>query len=308
MQTRALVLAIFAIVLNGCGSGGGTAASGSSAGALPGKGKPPVALATKNFTEQYVLGELYAQALRAKGFTVVLKENVGSSEIVDRALGDGVIDAYPEYIGVIAQELARSNVRPKSADETYRRAKAYEAKRGFALLDRTPGFDADANVVKPALARKYHLRSTADLKRLGAFRYGAPPENRTRFQGAVGMRQVYGLDKLIYVPLTIERRYAALDSGKIDVAAAFTSEGQLTDKSRYVLLADPKGIFGFQNIAPVVSKKVLAQQGPAFTEVMNSVSAKLTNDALQGMNGAVDLQHQKPADVARRFLRANGQL
>ncbi len=75
-----------------------------------------------------------------------------------------------------------------------------------------------------------------------------------------------------------------------------------------MLLTDPKGIFGFQNIAPVVSKQVLAQQGPAFAEVMNAVSAKLTNEALQRMNGAVDLQNQKPADVARRFLRENGLL
>lgn len=306
MLTRALVLVIFVIALPGCGSGGDSGAA--SARQLPGKGKPPVTLATKNFTEQYVLGQLYAQALRAKGFTIVLKENVGSSEIVDRALGHGVIDVYPEYIGVIAQELAQSDTRPKTADDTYRRAKAYEEKRGFTVLGRTPGFDADANVVKPALAKKYDLKSTADLKRLGSFRYGAPPENKTRFQGAVGMRQVYGLDKLVYVPLTIERRYQALDSGKIDVAAGFTTEGQLTDKSRYVLLKDPKGIFGFQNIVPVVSKKVLRVQGPAFADVLNMVTAKLTNDALQGMNGAVDLQHQKPADVARSFLRDNGLL
>jgi osmoprotectant transport system substrate-binding protein len=255
-----------------------------------------------------VLGELYAQALRSKGFTIVLKENVGSSEIVDRALADGVIDVYPEYIGVIAQELAQSDVRPKSMVETYRRAKAYEEKRGFTILERTPGFDADANVVKPALARKYRLKSTADLKRLGTFRYGGPPENKTRFQGAVGMEQVYGLHKLVYVPLTIERRYPALDSGRIDVAAAFTTEGQLTNKSRYVLLKDPKGIFGFQNIVPVVSQKVLATQGPAFAATLNAVSAKLTNDALQTMNAAVDLAHQKPAAVARAFLRDNGLL
>jgi len=306
MLTRALVLAIFAIALSGCGSDGDSDAS--SARDLPGKGKPPVTLATKNFTEQYVLGELYAQALRAKGYTIVLKENVGSSEIVDRALGHGVIDIYPEYIGVIAQELAQSGVRPKTEDETYRRAKAYEERRGFTILDRTPGFDADANVVKPALAKKFKLKSTADLKRLGSFRYGAPPENKTRFQGAVGMRQVYGLDKLVYVPLTIERRYPALDSGRIDVAAGFSSEGQLKDKSRYVLLKDPKGIFGFQNITPVVSRKVLRAQGPEFAEILNTVSSKLTNDALQAMNGAVDIEHRKPADVARRFLQANGLL
>jgi osmoprotectant transport system substrate-binding protein len=303
---RALVLAALTLGLGGCGSGD-DGSSRAEAG-LPGKGKPPVRLATKNFTEQYVLGELYAQALRARGYTIVLKENVGSSEIVDRALATGVIDVYPEYIGVIAQELAQSDVRPKTVEDTYRRAKAYEERRGFTILARTPGFDADANVVKPALARRFHLRSTADLKRLGRFRYGGPPENKTRFQGAVGMRQVYGLDRLVYVPLAIERRYAALDNGRIDVAAAFTTEGQLTHKDRYVLLKDPKGIFGFQNIVPVVSKKVLATQGPAFAATLNAVSAKLTNTALQDMNAAVDLAHQKPAAVARTFLRDNGLL
>src|SRR3954471_22939093 len=138
MRTPAIALAAvaFAITLAGCGSGDDSSGKADQ----PGKGKPPVTLATKNFTEQYVLGQLYAQALRAKGFTIVLKENVGSSEIVDRALADGVIDVYPEYIGVIAQELARSSDRPKSEDETYRRARAYEAKRGFTILNRTPGF------------------------------------------------------------------------------------------------------------------------------------------------------------------------
>jgi osmoprotectant transport system substrate-binding protein len=300
-QMRAPALAVLAILIGGCGG----SSSGPSA-ALPGKGKPPVRLATKNFTEQYVLGELYAQALRAKGFTIVLKENVGSSEIVDRALGDGVIDVYPEYIGVIAQELARSKLRPKTRDETYRRAKAYEEKRGFALLNATPGFDADANAVQPSLARRFKLKSTADLKRLGRFTYGGPPENQTRFQGAVGMRQVYGLRKLVYVPLTIEQRYPALNRGRVDVIAVFTTEGQLTDRAKYALLTDPKGIFGFQNIVPVVSRKVLRAQGPAFAATLNAVSAKLTNNALRNMNAAVDLAHEKPAAVATRFLRQNG--
>src|SRR3954471_2742649 len=306
MRTPAIALAAvaFAITLAGCGSGDDSSGKADQ----PGKGKPAVTFATKNFTEQYVLGQLYAQALRAKGFTIVLKQNVGSSEIVDRALADGVIDVYPEYIGVIAQELARAKKRPRTRAETYARAKAYEEKRGFTILRATPGFDADANAVRPDLARKYKLKSTADLKRLGRFTYGGPPENRTRFQGAVGMRQVYGLDKLVYVPLTIGRRYPALDSGRIDVAAVFTTEGQLTQKDKYVLLADPKGIFGFQNIVPVVSRKVLRAQGPAFEGVLNAVSAKLTNDALQSMNAAVDLRKQKPAAVARAFLVRNGLL
>jgi osmoprotectant transport system substrate-binding protein len=304
MRVRAAALAVLLIALAGCGSGGG----GGTTATLPGKGRPSITLATKNFTEEYILGELYSQALRARGFTVVLKEDVGSSEIVDRALGEGVIDIYPEYIGVIAGELAHSKVRPKSKDETLRLARAYEEKRGFTILDPSPGSDADANAVKPALARKYNLKTTGDLKRLGRFKYGGPPENATRFQGALGMRRVYGLDKLVYVPLTIERRYPALDSGRIDVAAVFTTEGQLTNKRKYALLGDPKGIFGFQNIVPVVSRKVLRAQGPAFERTLNAVSAKLTNDALRKMNAAVDLRKQKPADVARRFLRQHGLL
>src|SRR4051812_20679169 len=199
MKTRGSALAAVALALvpglAGCGSGGDD--SGPEV-VLPGKGKPPVRLATKNFTEQYVLGELYTQALRAKGFTTVLKENVGSSEIVDRALADGVIDVYPEYIGVIAQELARAKKRPRTEKETYARARAYEEKRGFTILRPTPGFDADANAVRPDLARKYNLKSTADLKRLGKFTYGGPPENRTRFQGAVGMRRGFRPAKPLY--------------------------------------------------------------------------------------------------------------
>ena len=295
------------IALAGCGSDDDGKVS-TSPSSLPGAGKPPVRLATKNFTEQYVLGELYSQALRAKGFTIVLKENVGSSEIVDRALGGGVIDIYPEYIGVIAQELAASKDRPKSEAETYRRAKAYEEKRGFTILKPSPGFDANAVAVGPDLAKRYGLRSTADLKKLPFFKYGAAPENKTRFEGVVGMRQVYGLRNFRFVALPIDQRYRALDSGRVDVAAVFTTEGQLTNRRKYVLLSDPKGIFGFQNIVPVVSKKVLAQQGPEFTRTLNAVNSKLTNDALQSMNGAVDLKGQKPPDVARQFLRASGLL
>jgi osmoprotectant transport system substrate-binding protein len=306
MRLRATAFAVLAI-LSGCGSGTKPAARTAE---LPGKGKPPVTFATKNFTEEYIVGELYTQALRAKGFTIVLKQNVGSSEIVDRALATGVIDAYPEYIGVIAQELPKRppSQRPRTVDETYRRAKAYEEMRGFTILDRTPGFDADANVVRPSLARRFHLRSNGDLRKLGRFRYGAPPENETRFQGTLGLRQVYGVTQLVFVPLPIDKRYPALDSGRVDAIAAFTTEVQLLQRKKYFVLTDPKNIFGFQNIVPVVSRKVLREQGPEFRHTLDAVSAKLTNSALQRMNGAVDVKKQKPADVARRFLLQNGLL
>jgi osmoprotectant transport system substrate-binding protein len=310
----ALLTVALAIALAACGSSNSKSSSSSSGGTSssaapsgqPGKGKPAVTLGDKNFTEEFVLGQLYKQALEAKGFTINLKNNIGSSEVIDKALTSGKIDLYPEYTGVIVQVLAKNNKPPKSADETYTLAKAFEAKRGFDMLDKTPFFDADALAVKPSYAQKYGLKSTADLKKVPHFTYGGPPENKTRYQGVVGMKQAYGLNNFTFKPLTIGLQYQALDSGKIDVAAVFTTDGQLQNTGKYVVLTDPKGIFGFQNVSPVVNKKVLAAQGPEFAATLNAVSAKLTNEAMRKMNAAVDLDKQKPADVASAFLSANG--
>jgi osmoprotectant transport system substrate-binding protein len=308
---------VIVLALAACGSSKKSSSSSSSSSTStpassapsgqPGKGKPAVTLGDKNFTEQYILGELYSQALKAKGFKVTVKKNIGSSEITDKALTSGKIDLYPEYTGVIVQELAHQNNQPKSADETYQRASAYEAKRGFVTLTKTPFFDADGLAVKPAYAQKNGLKTAADLKKVGSFSYGAPAENKTRFQGVVGMKKVYGLTKLKFVPLTIGLQYPALASGKIDVAAVFTTDGQLKG-GKYTVLADTKGIFGFQNVAPVVSKKVLTAEGPAFQQTLNAVSAKLNNEAMQTMNAAVDLDKQDPSTVAKAFLNANGLL
>ncbi len=263
-------------------------------------------LGTKNFTEEFVVGQLYAQALRAKGFRVELKNDIGSSEIVDRALTAGAIDMYPEYTGVIVREIAHEKRRPRSAAETYARAKAFQSGRGFAVLDRTPGQDVLANAVRTGFARRHGLRSTADLKRIGSFTYGGPAENRTRFQGVVGMRQVYKLNNLRYVPLRIENRYRALASGKVDMIGAFSTEPQLRDTRKITVLSDPEGIFGYQNIVPVIRRSVLAREGPLFTATVNAVSAKLTNEVLRELNAAVDLKGRAPADVARQFLQQNG--
>jgi osmoprotectant transport system substrate-binding protein len=307
----ALLIVALAVALAACGSSNkkttssGGASSSAAPSGQPGKGKPAVTLGDKNFTEEYVLGQLYKQALEAKGFTVNFKNNIGSSEVIDKALTSGKIDLYPEYTGTVVQTIAKEKTLPKTADEAYTRAKAFEEKRGFTLLDKTPFFDADALAVQPSYAQKNGLKSTADLKKVKHFTYGAPPENKTRFNGVIGMKQVYGLNNFTFKPLAIGLQYQALDSGKIDVAAGFTTEGQLADKSKYVSLTDPKGVFGFQNIVMVADKKKLAAWGPGFAQTVNAVTATLSNEALQKMNGAVDLDKQKPADVAAKFLQAN---
>ena len=313
MRVRTLASVVIALVLAAavaaCGDSDDKKESGSKSvpSGQPGKGKPPVTMGDKNFTEQYVLGELYKGALEAKGFTVKLKGNIGSSEIVDKALTSGKIDMYPEYTGVINTVIAGADEkdRPTSAEDAYQKAKAFEAKRGFELLEKTPFFNADALAVKPEFAQKNGLRSSADLKKLKSFTFGAPPENKTRFEGVVGMKKVYGLNNLKFKPLAIGLQYKALEQGQIDVAAVFTTDGQLQG-GKLTVLTDPEGVFGYQNVAPVVSKKVLAEQGPAFAETLNAVSAKLTVEAMRKMNAAVDLDKQDPKKVADQFLQANG--
>jgi len=299
----ALVLLAGALALAACGSS--KKSSSSSSGAQPGKGKPKIVLGTKNFPEEFILGQLYKQALEAKGFTVDLKNNIGSTEITDKALTSGSIDVYPEYTGTIVQEVEKTNKVPTSEQATYNEAKRFEGTRGFTLLNRTPFYNRDALAVLPAYAQKNGLKSISDLAKLGAIKYGAPPESKTRIQGYAGLRSVYGLKKLKFVPLTIGVQYQALNSGNIQVADVFTTDGQLV-RTKYFVLSDPKLLFGFQNVAPVVKKSLVTSEGPAFVSTMNLVSAKLTLAAIQKMNGAVVLDKQDPAKVAGQFLSANG--
>ncbi len=301
------------VALAACGSSSsssssspsGSSSTSSGSAALPGKGKPPITMGDKNFTEEFILGDLYAQALRAKGFTVNLKPNIGSSELTDKALTSGVIDMYPEYTGVILSVIAMETRRPTSEAAAYAAAKKFEESRGFTLLDKTPFFDADAMATLKPFATKNHLTTIADLKKLSSWTNGGPPENKTRYEGIVGLHQAYGLFNVKFVPLTIGIQYQALNSGNVDTAAVFTTDGQL-QSGKYVILTDTKHIYGFQNVAPVVSQKLLSREGPAFAQTLNAVSAKLTTHVMQQLNAAVDIDKVDPATVASKFLAANG--
>jgi osmoprotectant transport system substrate-binding protein len=294
----ALAVLLIAL-LSGCGGG-------SKGGGDTGKtAAPEITIGTKNFPEQFVLGELYKQSLEAHGFRVRLKSDIGSSEIVDRALTAGSLDMYPEYIGVAVSELAGKTRRPTSAADAYREAKAFEESRGFTLLAMTPFTDQNALAVLPAYAKRLHLRTIADLARVpGTVTIAAPPEFESRFEGLVGLRSVYGLTRLKLKQMKIGDQYGALDKHMADVANVFTTDGQL-EKGRYVLLRDPRNLFTFQNVAPVIRKDLL-RRNPELRGAIDAVSSKLTTKAMRAMNAAVVQRGQKPADVARKFLRSAG--
>lgn len=292
---------------SGSGSGSSSSSGSSGSSAKPGQGKPPIILGDKNFTEEYLLGDMYQQALQAKGYSVTLKANIGSSELTDKALTSGQIQMYPEYTGVILSVIKGQSKVPVSAAATYAAAKTFEAGRGYTLLDPTPFQDRDVTATLKAFAQKNHLTSMEDLAKLPSFTNGGPPENKTRYEGLVGMHEAYHLNNVHFVPLAIGLQYQALDSGKVDSANVFTTDGQLSS-GKYTLLTDPKHIYGFQQVAPVVKTSLLQQEGPAFAQTLNAVDSKLTNTVMQKLNAAVVLQKVDAATVAKDFLKANGLL
>src|SRR2546421_4243566 len=162
--------------LTACGSNSSSSTSSSSsattgasgpAASGPGVGKPAVTIGDKNFSEENILGALYAQALQAKGYKVTLKDNVGSSEIIYKALTAGQIDMYPEYTGVLLSAVAGKTNKPASATAAYEEAKAYVEKQGLTMLKYTPFYDSNVLATQPGYASQHGLKSIADLKPLG---------------------------------------------------------------------------------------------------------------------------------------------
>jgi osmoprotectant transport system substrate-binding protein len=305
-----LLIVMSALVLAACGGddedGDATGTTGETpATETEAAEAPTIVIGTKNFTEQYVLGELYKQALEAKGFTVELKSDIGSTEIIDAALTSGEIDFYPEYTGTMLTVVFGRETTPESADGAYEEAKALQETRGFTLLQMTPFSDSDAIAVTREFAEEHSLQSIGGLAELGAsLRIGGQPEFRTRAQGLVGLRENYGITEAEFVPFAGISPYEALDRGTVDAAAIFSTDPQLASE-KYVVLEDTVGQFGYQNVAPVVSHELLREAGDLFVETVDAVSVRLLQDVMIALNSAVVIDQLTPAEVAREFLRAN---
>jgi osmoprotectant transport system substrate-binding protein len=312
-HTRRAAKAAFAISfgvalligLTACGGGGGKKTTSSSASAGP---KPAITVGTKNFAEEFILGQLYGQALAAKGFKVTYKNDIGSSEVIDTAFKSGKINLYPEYTGVIALDLAKVKA-PKSAAATYQAAKTFEEqKRGATLLKATPFFDSDTFTLLASNAKKDGLKTMSDLSKLKSFSYAALPECDQRITCILGMKTIYHLKNIKFVPLGNVSVYTLLDQGKAYGGDGFSTDPLQLDP-KYTTLEDDKHIFGFQNVAPVVKSSLLkGANGTLLENTLNAVSAKLTLKAMQAMNKAYYVNKATPKQIAHGFLSVNGLL
>jgi osmoprotectant transport system substrate-binding protein len=285
-----------------------TTSTTTSTSALPGAGRPPVTIGDKNFTEQFVLGELYSQALQAQGFTVTLNRNIGPAEVTIPALESGRLGMYPEYLDVWNTAIAGYKHSFRNPRAAYHAGEQYALAHGLELMDPTPLTSTSAIGVTRAYAAAHGLRALDDLRLVAAsLTIGAPPQFQQSPTGLPLLEQLYGFVPSAFKALDVGAQYQALDRGVVQAAYVGTTDGELTS-GKYALLRDPRHAFGWGNIVPIVAARVASAEGPAFAATINRVSALLTTRVMRQLNAAVDIFHRDPMVVAKQFLQTHGLL
>jgi osmoprotectant transport system substrate-binding protein len=269
-----------------------------------------IRIGSKNFTEQRVLGQIYAQGLAAAGYAVETDLALGDQDAALAALKSGVVDAYPEYTGtaLIAFFGKQPDELPKSERAAYE-----EAKRGFAAetpslvaLPPTPFTSSNEVAVLRRTAKRLKLRKISDLARhAGSLTLYGSPECRRRLDCLEGLRKVYGLRFERFVPVPINQRHIVLTSGHADVSIVFTTDPQIP-RENLVLLEDDKGMFPPNRATLVVRHEVADAAGPEFERTVELLQESLTDENMQELNARVDIDGRTPAAVARQYLQETG--
>jgi osmoprotectant transport system substrate-binding protein len=307
------VLAL-AMLLAGCGGGdrgaGGEPSDGGS-GAIKhnsDNARTSLTIGSKNFTEQQVLGQIYAQGLRAAGYTVKTALNLGDENIAHAAIKRGAIDAYPEYTGTALLSFfgKKASQLPRDPEQAYEEARQAFAAENLVALSPTLFTSSNEVAVTNATADRLGLSTISDLtgKARDLTLYGSP-ECKRRLDCLAGLEQVYGLHFKRFVPVPIARRHAVLTSGRADVSIVFTTDPQIK-RNGEVLLEDDKGMFPPQNSTLVVRKDIADTAGPDLARSVELINGQLTDETMQELNARVDLDHEDPAKVARDYLRQAG--
>jgi glycine betaine/choline ABC-type transport system substrate-binding protein len=313
-----LVAAILAVTIAACGGGDDettattTGASGSTDNLIasnPANGKVSITVGSKNFTEEYILGEIYAQGLEAAGYKVDTKLNLGSETIAKKAIEDGEISGYPEYTSTALGSFFNvpADQIPANAEEAYAQAKTQLAKEGLVAYPPTPFADSNAVGTLTSTADKLGLTDISDLKgKSQNMVLAGSPECRERIDCLVGLEKNYGLQFKKFTPVDIGLRYTVLDKGDADLSILFTSDAQLANTDKYTILQDDKELIPSGNVIFIASKKVADEAGPDFGDTIEKVQGNLTLPVIQELNARVDIDKEKPADVAHDYLQQSG--
>lgn len=266
----------------------------------------PVKIGSKNFTEQFVVAEIYAQALEKAGIEVERRLNLGATQIAHTALTSGEIDLYPEYTGTALAAVVKGELT-SNADQIYDEVKKYyEEKLSLTLLKPTAINNGYAIIMLPEKAEEHKLKTLTDLGPASKdLTFGAEGTFGERKDGLPGLERVYGIKFKEFVKFAkLGIRYSALTSKQIDVSFGFSTDWQIED-SKLAVLDDDKGLFPPYYLVPVVRQDAL-KANPKIAEVLDKLAPLLTNEKMRAMNAEVERDRKEPADVAAEFLTAEG--
>jgi osmoprotectant transport system substrate-binding protein len=269
-----------------------------------------ITVGSKNFTEEFILGNIYAQALEAAGYDVSTDLNLGSEQIAFKALDDGEISGYPEYTSTVLTSIfgKEANEVPADTQQAYEDAQAELEPRGQVAFAPTPFADANAVGMLTERAEELGVETVSDLsgKSQDLTLYGSP-ECRQRVDCLVGLQDVYGLQFSEFNPVDIGLRYTVLDKGQADVSIVFTSDAQLSaNPDKYTLLEDDMGIFPAGNVIWITTQETVDQAGPDYQSTIEKVQEGLTLPVIQELNARVDIDKQSPEEVATQYLQEEG--
>src|SRR4051794_40199896 len=321
MKRVSALVVVASLVLAACGSSddskttssssGGSQTSSSNGSTIQSNsansGKA-VTVGSKNFTEEFILGQIYAQALKAAGYKVKTQLNLGSEQIAHRAVKSGQVDAYPEYTGTALTSFFKMKATdvPHDEQKAYELAKTDFAKEGLTALPHTPFSNSNGVGMLKATADKLGISTISDLKGKDAkLSFSGTPECPQRPDCLLGLKDVYGLKFKKVSAVDPSLRHTVLAKKKADVSIVFTTDGQLAQGTEK-LLEDDKHLFPPYNVTLVFKKSALDKLGADAQKTITLVQKGLTTDAMQELNSRVDIDKQTPAAVAKAYLKESG--
>jgi osmoprotectant transport system substrate-binding protein len=277
------------------GEGGNVSGGGSS--------KDGVTIGTANFTENQILGYLYAAVLEAAGVKTKVRPNLGTREILIPALRGGDIDLLPEYQGALLHYL---DPKAKGTEEgEMQNALAIVLPKGLQILPYGLAEDSDAFAVTRETADKYGLKTLCDLaKQNGKLVIGAAPEVKKRVVGVVGLKDEYGVEFKEFKSLDSSGPLVkgALKKGDVHVANLFTTDTDIAAEG-WVVLADPKNLIPGQHVVPLIADR---KADSTVRKALARLGAVLTTEQLTELNRQVDKDKKDPEDVANAWAKQHG--
>jgi len=274
--------------------------------ACGGGGDKTITVASKDFTEQFILGEMYAQLLENAGFTVERKLNLGGTPVAQQALLDGEIDVYPEYTGTGLLTVLKLGVMsdPQAVYDAVKQG--YADQFSLVWLNPSPMNNTQALAMTKTRAAELGITTFSDMvANADQLVLIGPPEFAEREDGVPRLKRVYGdFEFADFLTVDPGLRYQALLNGEADVVVAFGTDGELAAYD-LVSLIDDKGLYSPYQVAPVIRQAAL-DANPDVAAILNALAPLLTDATMQRLNNEVSGNGREPADVAREFLVAQG--